>query len=273
MRSFGFFLARAVALSHALPAQTAPTAEALLRAHVERLQHTDPAPQQSFTFVVLHHDLNYTHGKLTSDHSFKTEQIFIGGLPYRRRIERDGKPLTGKELAHETELYDKAVAERKGLTEDQRSALAHAKTYTSGGPTPEQFPTEFHAEIAGRENVSGRECTVLDLTPLHPGQGPAALQRHIRLSLDNERYDVLHLWTEFLAESNGFSKGTTVEGRNAYLEGTLLPVFSSIDTTVSVKAVLHNVNLHVIGTDEFSGYRRFRSTIVLRETPDSSQLP
>ncbi len=47
------------------------------------------------------------------------------GLPYQRKVEEDGKPLTGKAAAKEEARYDKAVEERKHMTLDQKRSFFH----------------------------------------------------------------------------------------------------------------------------------------------------
>ncbi len=233
------------------------------------VQHQTSAPdsQQDYTFLILHRDLNYIRNKLTDDQSYKSEQVFIAGLPYVHRLEHNGKPLQGKELQHEDELYAKTLRERTGLTDEVRRNLLHAKSRTVQAYPLDRLTADFHPEVAGHPTIDGHPAILLDLTPLHP-DAPPALRRHILLTLDAANLNVLESRTELLAADNGFPKGTIIDFRNAYLNDVLLPTSTTFDTTVRVTRFLISANVHAISTDTFTHYRRFTATVTLKSTPD-----
>jgi hypothetical protein len=233
------------------------------------VQHAQSAPdnQQNYTFLILHRDLNYIHGKLSDDQSHKSEQVFIGGLPYIHRLEHNGKPLKGKELQHEDELYAKTLQERTGLTDEVRRKLLHAKSRSVLAYPLDQLESQFHPEITGHPTVDGHPSILLEFTPLHP-DAPPALQRHILLTLDAANLNILQSHTEFLAPDNGFSKNTVIEFRNTYISGVLLPAFISFDTTLPITHFFITMDVHDISTDEFSNYRRFTTTVTRKSTAD-----
>lgn len=263
----------------------ASSADDLTRAWVEHATATKTAhPEQNYTYLILHRDLNYIHGQLTADNTQKSEQIFIGGLPYIRRLERNGKPLTGKDLQRETDLYDKTVRERTGLTESLRDKLSYAKVFSTTNIPVEHVQDDFRHEIVAREVIDGHECLVLEFTLLH-ADAPPTLQRHIRLSIDTENLNVLHAWVQWLAEDNTVGKGSISDIHFVYIDGVLLPSRSVFDTTIQqnprdilafntysalgVKALLHKhqkVGLHIIGSDDFSNYRRFNASVTISPT-------
>jgi hypothetical protein len=230
-------------------------------------QKSVPNNQQNYTFFILHHDLNYIHGKLTDDQSYKSEQIFIGGLPYVHRLERNGKPLQGKELQHENELYAKTLQERTGLTDDVRRKLAHAKSHSIQDYPLDQLESQFLPQITGHPIVDGHPAILLDLTPLH-SDAPPPLQRHILLTLDAGNLSVLESHIELLASDNGFSKGTLMDLRNAYLDGVLLPNFHTFDSTFHIARFLTSADVHLTSTDTYTNYRRFTTSVTLKSTPD-----
>ena len=232
-------------------------------------QHQASAPdnQQNYTFFILHLDLNYIHDKLSDDQSYKSEQVFIAGLPYVHRLERNGKPLQGKELQQEDELYAKTLQERTGLTDEVRRKLLHAKARTVQAYPLDQLESQFRPEVTGHPIVDGHPAILLDLIPLHP-DAPATLQRHIVLTLDAANLNILQSRTEFLAPDNGFSKGTVIEFHNAYLDGVLLPTATTFDSTVQVKRFLVPLDVHDISTDTYTNYRRFTTTVTLKYTSD-----
>ena len=233
------------------------------------VQHAKSVPdnQQDYTFFILHHNLNYIHGKLSDDQSYKSEQVFIGGLPYVHRLEHNGKPLQGKELQHEDELYAKTLQERTGLTDEVRRKLAHAKSYSVQAYSLDQLESQFLPRITGHPSVDGHPAILLDLTPLHP-DAPPPLQRHILLTLDAANLNALESHIEFLALDNGFSKGTLFDFRNTYVNGVLLPLSTSFDTTLPIKHFFVTLDVHDISTDTFSNYRRFTTSVTLKSTAD-----
>lgn len=234
------------------------------------VQHETSAPnnQHAYTFLILHRDLNYVHGIRTGDDTYKSEMIYIGGLPYVHRIEHNGKPLRGKELEHENQLYDKTLRERTGLTDEVRSKLLNQKTHSVQSLPPlDQLESQFRPQIAGHPTLDGHPSILLDLTPLHP-DAPPPLQRHILLTLDASNLNILQSHVELLATDNGFRKGTLFETRNSYVNGVLLPASTSADTTINLKWHFIPFTLHLIGTDEFSSYRRFTTSVTLKSTSD-----
>ena len=240
----------------------------LTRAFVQH-QASAPDNQQYYTFLILHHDLNYIHNKLTNDQSYQSEQVFLAGLPYIHRLERNGKPLQGKELQHEDELYAKTLKERTGLTDEVRRNLLHAKSRTVQAYPLDHLTSDFHPEITGHPVVDGYPGFLLDLTPINP-DAPPALQRHVLLTLDATNLNVLESRTELLAPDNGFPKGTVIDFRNAYLNGVLLPTSTTFDSTLQVKHFLITTPIHDISTDTFTHYRRFTTTVTLKSTPDAT---
>jgi hypothetical protein len=247
------------------------SASDLTRAYI---QHVSTAPDQSqrYTYLVLHHDQNFVHGKLTSDQTYQSELTYIAGLPYTHRLEHNGKPLQGKELPQEDELYNRTVKERTGLTDDLRRALLHAKSRTVQTFSNDHLLADFHPEITGHPTFDGHPAILLDLTPIDPN-APPSLQRHIILTLDAANLNLLQSRVEFLAPDGGCSQGTLIIDHLTYLDGTPLPAETSVDTTIQAKHLLLTEAIHLISTDTFSNYRRFTTTVTLRSTPDTDTVP
>ena len=238
----------------------------LLRAYI---QHISNAPDQfqRYTYVILHRDQNFVHGKLTSEDTYRSELTYIAGLPYTHRLEHNGKPLQGKELQQEDELYARTVKDRTGLTDELRRSLLHAKSRSVQTFSNEHLLTDFHPEIIGHPTFDGHPALVLDLTPIN-ADAPPNLQRHILLTLDAANLNLLQSRVEFLVPDDGFSQGTIIIERLTYVDGTLLPAQTSVDTTVEAKRLFHTEAIHLIATDTFSDYRRFTTTVTLKSTPD-----
>jgi hypothetical protein len=69
--------------------------------------------QANYTFLDTEHDLSYIDGKRNEEKTTVSETIELEGMRYTRKLQIDGKPLTGKALAHEQQLYDEAIKERR----------------------------------------------------------------------------------------------------------------------------------------------------------------
>lgn len=126
---------------------------------------------QQYTSDEFWHNLNYNKkGKTTDDESARYENVFVEGLPYRRKVEENGKPLTGKAAEKEEARYEKAVQERSGLSMQQKRGLFHTTTHY-------EWPlcclaTLFDNRIVGRELLNGRDTVVVESTA-RPGAHPA----------------------------------------------------------------------------------------------------
>ena len=246
----------------------------LTHAYVEHansyIQHVSSTPDraQLYTYLILHRDQNFFRGKVTLDQTYLSELIFIGGLPYIHRLEHNGKPLQGEELDRENEVYAKTIQERTGLTDEVRRKLLRVKAHSVLPYPLDQLESQFHPEITAHPVFDGHPSILLELTPLHP-DAPPALQRHIVLTLDADNLNVLQSHVELLAPDKGFSQNTLFVDRNTYFEGTLLPAANSIDTIVQIKHLLHHEDLHLIGTEAMTNYRRFTTTVTLKSTPNA----
>lgn len=134
---------------------------------------------EQYTSVEFWHNLNWDKkGKKTDDESAKYENVFVEGLPYRRKVEENGKPLTGKAAAKEEKRYEKAVDERKHMTLDEKRGLFH-RTFHSGLPL-DYLTTLFDNRMTGEVELDGRKTYVMESTP-KPGARPANAQEKTAL--------------------------------------------------------------------------------------------
>lgn len=119
---------------------------------------------QQYTSDEFWHNLNYNKkGKLTDDESARYENVFVEGLPYRRKVEQNGKPLTGKAAEQEEARYEKAVRERRSLSTQQKRSLFHLNVHFSWPLCC--LATLFDNRIVRRELVNGRDTVVVESTP------------------------------------------------------------------------------------------------------------
>jgi hypothetical protein len=231
----------------------------LATAAVLNLEHADTLPGH-YTFLKTEQVQEIIDDKLVADHTTGFESVFIGGLPYLRRISYDGKPLSDKEQKAEQKLYDKAVKDRTGLSEATRLALAkHASR--NAVLNYNRVPFDFALKLDGHTTVDGIDCVVLDALPLPTSVAPSQ-QLHLRLAIDPDGLQVLDIHKEFLAADNGFDKGTVVEARYELHEGNPLLAEQTLDTVVRFKELL-NKPIHVHQVTRYTNYRRFRATVTI----------
>ena len=120
--------------------------------------------QQQYTSDELWHNVNYDkNGKKTLDETAKYENVFVEGLPYRKKVEANGKPLSGKAAEEEEKRYDKAVEERRSMSVVQ-------KQHRWRGGFSNSLPiccltTLFDNRIVGHETIGGRDTIVVESTP------------------------------------------------------------------------------------------------------------
>jgi len=228
---------------------------------------------ERYTFLKTVHTQQYIDGKLVVEHTTGYESLFLGGLPYLRRVSVDGQPLEGKDLRNEKKLYDAAVKQRKGLDDRARLALIH---HASRDATTDldRLPFDFNLTLDGHMAIDAAgghaatdapagpiDCLVLDATPLPSITAPSG-QRHIRLAVDPANMQVLDVSIEFLAPDNGYDAGTTVHLRYGLFGDEPLLVEQTLDSVVRFKELLGKP-IHVHDVTTYTDYHRFRATVTL----------
>lgn len=134
---------------------------------------------EQYTWVEYWHNLNFDiNGKKTVDESARYENVFVEGLPYQRKVEEDGKPLTGKAARKEEQRYEKAVDERKHMTLDQQRGFFH-QSFHSGMPL-DYLATLFDNQVTGEIMLNGRKTLVVESTP-KPNARPSNEQERTAL--------------------------------------------------------------------------------------------
>jgi len=262
-------LVAATSLASGQAPDATPSAAELTRLYV---QHADAEPDetQNYTFLIHAHHVTYVLGRQTNDNTEDSEQIFIGGQPYVRRLALNEKPLHGNDLKQENDLYDKAVKDRAGLTEVDRLKAGKLPTVGITFLPRNHFVSDFRQEILGHELVDGHDCIILDLTPLYP-DGPQELQLHIRLSLEAKTLELVQYCVQVLGQVGSFGKGSAFERRDICLENVWLPVFSKIDAIVGPPSGSRNP--HHVDTEDFTNYRRFTVSSTIHQVPPNESQP
>jgi hypothetical protein len=156
-----------IPLLSATSAKTALPEGRDLNALLERMEQHRKANgklAEQYTSVMFWHNRNFDkNGKTTVDESAKYENVFVEGLPYSRKVEKNGKPLTGKDADKEQNRYDKAVDDRKKMSLDEKRHRLHVSFHSS---LPLSYLTTlFDNRVLRRETIDGRETLVVESTP------------------------------------------------------------------------------------------------------------
>lgn len=218
-------------------------------------------------------------GNFGEDVSTKFENVFVEGIPYKRKVEANGKPLSVEEAAAEQTRLDTAVMERRAMPLEQKRKFFRAG-YHSSLPVC-CLATMFDNRVIGREQIDGRDLLVVESHP-KAGAKPSSKQEKSALDWKETTWiDIADLMparleAELLKDREQFEKGMTA--RIEYMR-LLEP---GVGTGIVMKAVwLQSRSISSFrfrtrwndgsGTTEetWSNYKRFKVDIRLLE--DSMQ--
>jgi hypothetical protein len=263
-----FMLALLPALARSVPLEDDDPA-ALLKRVITNLDANE-LKAENYTFVEDYHNINYDkNGKIRVDDTAKFETVFIERTPYKRKVEENGKPLSGKAAKEEEKKYQAAVAERRRMNAELKNTLFHREFRLGIGY--EDWPDLFVATSGGDEIVDGHEVIKLILTP-RPGIHPAsdaqkdALHTAIQLWIDKADEFLLHLRTEYTSDGH-LLQGSTVEAfwQKEAKSGTYLLA----STLVQFKIKYLWMTVPGKTEQQYSGYKRFGAEV--RIIPESIQ--
>jgi hypothetical protein len=220
-RRFAVFLLLSLLPFSLLPdtsAQTVLPEGRDLNALLERMeQHSKVNGKlaEQYTSVMFWHNRNFDKsGKTTVDESAKYENVFVEGLPYSRKVEKNGKPLTGKDADWEQKRYDKAVEERKKMSLEEKRHSLHVTFHFS---LPISYLTTlFDNRALRRETIDGRETLVVESTPRADAkpqdkQAKTALDWKQTTWIDLQDEMPVRFIAEKLNDENHGLKGTTIQ--------------------------------------------------------------
>jgi hypothetical protein len=276
-----WFLALVFSSTAAVLAQTSGSSDKELVALLTRMQanhRTNGKLAQQYTTDELWHNLNFDkNGKVTSDESVKFENVFVEGLPYRRKIEENGKPLSGPEAEAEEKRYEQAVEQRRNLSlEDKRRGL-HI-TFHSHSTMPSCcLLTLFENRVVRHETLDGRDTLVVESVPKADAK-PTNANEKSALSwkqtswIDAQDAMPVRYDAEKLNDDGRTAKGGTIR----YDFVRLIDVPASKDHSESAVWMLRHVTSHfrfkmlwvsVTGTTEqtWSNFKKFHVDMRLLE--------
>jgi hypothetical protein len=247
-------------------------AASLLAAAVPRTMRNHRAAM-AFTYGIQYRNRNFsTHGKLLTDYSAKYEVIFVEGLPYRRQIEENQRPLTGPEAAQEQRRYDQAFAERSRMTLDQKRDYLK-RPWNVDVPLP-MLGSLFASTVVGEDVVDGRPAIVVESIPrsdVRPAdeEERRALHKRVKLWIDREDLIVSRIEATLVADDAAMKKGTVARIDFFRKDGVWLPAqsdvrFEAVDDGEIVRGETMEVN------DDF---HRFHVDVRLLEPAEPAADP
>lgn len=260
-----FMLALVPALARSVPLDDDPAA--LLQRVISNLD-ANGLKTENYTFVEDYHNINYDkNGKIKVDDTAKFETVFVERTPYRRKVEENGKPLSGKAAKEEERKYQAAVAERRRMNAELKNTLFHHEFRFGIGYG--EWPDLFVATRDVDETVDGHEAIKLILTPrsgIHPASDAQkdSLHTAIQVWIDKADEFPLHLRTEYTSDGR-MLRGSTVEifWQKEARSGTYLMA----STLVQFRIKYLWMTIPGRTEQKYSGYKRFGSEV--RIIPES----
>ncbi len=170
---------RFILLLAAAPLFGADDANAIIQRLLEA-QKANSDHIQPYTYVEDAIHFSYAKdGKLKRDFSETREAIFIEGLPFRKLVARNGKPLPAKEQAEVQKAVEEMTAERRRHARPQPGGqLVMGDQHIDVGTNAELL-TLFNNRIKGEEEIRGRKAWVIESTP--KTDGPPASEHELEV--------------------------------------------------------------------------------------------
>ena len=239
------------------------------------LEHFNANKKQAYayTYIELWHNQNFNkHGKLKTDQSAKFESVFIEDLPYLRKIEENGKPLTGKAARQEEEKYEAAVKARKGMSLEQKQAEMRVENLT--------FPIHLNlllklytCRTVDTESINGRMAIHIDCIPrtelkAKNEEESEALSVHVQIWIDVQDKMLSRFDGELIAPVNGMTSGSSASVSYLPIDGVWLP------SHILVRGEMKR-GKSIVGfkTDQtYSNFKKFRVDIRMLDR-DNDEFP
>jgi len=154
-------------LAAAAAAGPAPSITEIVRTSIERDQ-SNWMRMKDYTWIA--HETTRrldSSGKIVSTDSETWETTVLFGEPYRKLIERDGRPLPAAERAREQEKIDRVTRklERESPAEQQRRLADYVQRREKDREFLREIPDAFEFTLAGSEKIDGRDTWVIAARP------------------------------------------------------------------------------------------------------------
>jgi hypothetical protein len=210
-------------------------------------------------------------GKTKSTEVKTYEILEIHGEQVQRLIEKDGKPLSGKDAKKEEEKIQKIIDKRKNESENDRKKREEKeeKDREDGRKFVGEVADAYNFKLVGTEQVGGREAWVIDGEP-RPGYEPHMKEArllpkfHGRVWIDKSDLQLAKMnvecldtisWGVFLAR---FHKGSRFMLEQTRVNDEVwLPLHLTAKIDVRL-ALLKNFNAGI--EQAYSDYKKFRTS-------------
>ncbi len=123
-------------------------------------------------------------GKVSRRDTQLNEVLILGGRPYSRLLERDGKPLSAKDARKEQAKLDKEAAKRAEETDRDRAKFE--KDRLQERKFAQEIPDAFNFTLLGEETMDGLPVWKIRAEPkpgFKPREGRADLLKKVRGTL------------------------------------------------------------------------------------------
>ena len=181
-------------------------AREIVRKSVE-LDQANWLRMSDYTWLARSHERRFDgHGKIASERQEAWETIILDGRPYRRIVERDGRPLSPPEQRKEQEKLDAAATklENESAEQKERSREEYEKSRRREFEFLSEIPDAFECRLEGDAKVDGRDVWVISGVPnprYHPKSrdGRALLKIAGKVWIDKSDYQ----WVRAEGENTG----------------------------------------------------------------------
>jgi hypothetical protein len=210
-------------------------------------------------------------GQIKSTEAKTYEVMELYGEPVSRLIQKDDKPLNGKDAAKEEERIQKLAEKRKNETEEeQKKRLAEKeKARQKGREFVSEVADAYNFHLVGSEVLNGRDTWVIDGEPrpdFHPRLKEAEVlpKFHGRLWIDKSEMQLAKMDIEAIDTASfgwvlvRLHKGTRVVYEQTRVNDEVwLPQHYEAKVDARI-ALFKNDNEREAGT--FSDYKKFRTS-------------
>lgn len=209
------------------------------------------------------------NAKSTEVKTFEILEIY--GEQVQRLIEKDGKPLDGKEAAKEDEKIQKIIDKRKNESEEDRKKreAKEEKEREDGRAFVRDVADAYNFKLVGTESLDGRDAWVFEAEPRpgfvpHAKDGKYLTKFHGKVWIDQSDLQLAKLDVECLdTVSWGLFLARLHKGSTFMLEQTRVnnEVWLPLHVTYKLDARLGLVKgVDVQGDQSFQDYKKFRTS-------------
>ena len=198
MRFAGLLAAAALA-----SAACAQDAREIVRKSVD-LDQTNWLRMKDYTWIARSDERHFdSHGEMKSEKKEAWETLILDGEPYRRMLERDGRPLPPGEQRRQQEKLDKLASRLQHETpaQKQRRLAEYEKQRQKDRAFLREIPDAFDVRMEGDAKVDGHDVWVISGAP-RAGYRPkdrdakALLKIRGKLWVDKSSYQWVRLEAE-----------------------------------------------------------------------------